>query len=478
MKKKIDARLKKLVLNQHRNNPNLGVRKLSDLLEKKYGVLLSKSSVHSVLQAKGAKLKKGRKEAKLAYEKNSIPEAGLLLLRCIDSQIGFFEYVSDELNIYTPKLKKELLKKFIILASLAFLSAEKPNTAARKKSYLRLAGLYRFPVKKFNYFKKQIVRYQPTLELKLLHKNLTIISGIKIIFIDRSYIFSDAKMTTLWDSVPKIEYFFSSLQDAKNRVMKMAKEGLFIFGYTKSWGHLSTLVFKLIKGQKQRIAAVQFLDTKAKVVEKIEMKKKTDFILGYYPKGVSKGLNFPKKQKRYKCIHLTPLGTYYLLDLSIEFIQNIDNERIISNNVLIRDKNYGLPNWGLITSYQKITKTLLKDIINSYLYLWPDREESFFAGTKAIEQSFFNKDAQKKEIMGILPHKLSFSQLTDFSRVGQLLSILCKELVEGFEPKRKRGFIENGNDYLLVVLDKIAAKTKKRLNKQAFFVDGKRVFFR
>ncbi|MCF7910035.1 MAG: hypothetical protein K9L58_05950, partial [Candidatus Omnitrophica bacterium] len=201
MKKKVNASLKKLILSQHKKNPALGVRKLADLLKEEYGISLSKSTVHSLLQSRGKKLKRGAKRAKIAYKKKDLDEAGLMILRCIDSQIGFFDYLADELKIYLPKLEKELIKKFVILTSFASLVVEDLDQVIRKKSFLRLAGLDRFPAKKFNYFKQLIKRYQPSVELKPLDRNLILIAGVKIIFRDGSNIFSDPKLTTLWDSL-------------------------------------------------------------------------------------------------------------------------------------------------------------------------------------------------------------------------------------------------------------------------------------
>jgi hypothetical protein len=478
MKKKIDARLRKLVLNQQRNNPELGVRKLADLLEKKYAVSLSKSSIHCILQSKGTKLKKGPKEAKLAYEKNSIPEAGLLLLRCIDSQIGFFDYLSDELNIYTPKLKKELLKKFIILTSLAALSAEKLNIAVRNQSYLRLAGLYRFPVKKFNYFKKRIVRYQPILELKPVHKNLTIIAGIRIIFNNSRHIYLDSKLATLWDSLPQTDYFFSSLKKCRDRVKQMLSEKLLIIGYTKSFDYLSGLVFELIKGAESEVGKIQFLDKNSKLIKEIVVNEKINFMVGYYPKGVSKGIKYDKERKHYNRVHVEQLGTFYLMNIYSNFLQTSDRKYVKLFNVLINRKNYGLPNWGLITSSGKLSRQKTEQIFKSYIYLWPDLENNLFEGAKEIEASFVSNEVKKNGVIGIIPGKLVFLDLSHFSRVGQLLAVIFKEFVTGIEPKRRRGFFEKGKDYLLLTLPNMPNKVKKVLDQQAFFLDQRRVFFR
>lgn len=478
MKKKIDARLKKLILNKHKINPGLGVRKLALLLEKEHGISLSKSTVHSVLQSNKVKLKKGPKKAKLAYRKNSLAEGGLIVLRCIDNQIGFSDYLTEELNIYFPKLRKELLKKFIILSSFASLSAQKLEKVVSEKSFLRLSGLERFPVKKFNYFRQQINRYQPTVELQPLDKNLVIVTGVKIVFFDGSYIFSDPQLATLWDSLPQADYFFSSVKSCRDKIVRMIKDKLLIIGYSKSFEYISTLVLKLIKGFKRGVKEVQLVDKDFKVIERLEIDKNTEVALGYYPQGVSKGIKLTRGNKRYRQVHLEQLGSFYLMNINIEFVQDYGKQGVILPNVLINKRNHGLPNWGLISSADKISKAKAHSIFKVYIYLWPEMEKNLFRGTKEIERSLLTQERQKNEIVEIMPHKLIFSKLSSFGRVGQLLSVIFKELVEGIEPKRKKGFLEKGRDYILVVLSNLAGKTKKRLNQQVFFIDGKRVFFR
>ncbi|MCF7892883.1 MAG: helix-turn-helix domain-containing protein [Candidatus Omnitrophica bacterium] len=477
MKKKVNASLKKLVLSQHKKNPALGVRKLADLLKKEYGISLSKSTVHSLLRSKGEKLKKGAKKAKAAYKKKELDEAGLMILRCIDSQIGFFDYLADELKIYLPKLKKELIKKFIILISFASLLVEDLDQVIRRKSFLRLTGLNRFPAKKFNYFKQLIKRYQPIIELKPLDKNLILIAGVKIIFRDGSYIFSDPRLTTLWDNLPQIDYFFASFKSCKERIVRMLNQKCLIFGYTKSFDYLSDLVFKLNKSKESQIAKIEFFDLSSKLIEQIKVDKKIDIILGYYPKGIGKGVRFSKNKSSYSRIHLEQLGSFYLMNIYAEFLQLSGNNRVTLNNVLINDKSYGLPNWGIITFLTRLSKEKVKGIFKNYIYLWPELEKNLFEGTKEIESSFLKEESKREGIDKMIPNKLVISKLDKLGRVSQLLLVIAKESIKGLEPRRKSGFLETGKDYILLVLSGASSITKKRLNKQAFFVDKKRVIF-
>lgn len=478
MRKKIDSRFMSLVVGLQKSNPNLGVRKLALLLEQKHQISASKSTIHAALKASKIKLKKGPKKAKEAHQKKSLDESGLMLLRCIDTYLGFFDYLTQELSIYFPRLKNDILKKFLILSSFASMSAKKVDSVIRKRDYLRLAGLPRFPAGKFTYFQRQLLRYKPVVELKLLGQNLTLVSGVRVIFRDGSDIFCDAKMATIWDSLPQVEYFFSTLKEVQDRLKRMVQEGLLIIGYTKSFDYFSPQVFNFIEGCKKGIVKIQIFDNNAKVLEEIEVKKKLDFILGYYPKGVTKGVRFKDKAKRYSRVHFEQIGVFYIVSLFIKLLQNVEKKEVMVNNVLIRDKSHGLPDWGLVSSFATLSPKKRDRIVKEYLYFWPHYEKSLREGIKEIENSFLVDSSKKAQILKVFPQKLSFSELQDFGRVSQLLAVVFKEFIPGIEPKRKKGFFEVGKEYILLVLKGLDRKLIRALNREIFFIDRKRVFFR
>jgi hypothetical protein len=257
----------------------------------------------------------------------------------------------------------------------------------------------------------------------------------------------------------------------------MLEQRCLIIGYTKSFDYLSDLVFRLSKAKKSQIVRIEFFDLNAKLIEQIKVNKKMDIILGYYPKGIAKGVRLGKKKSPYRRTHLEQLGSFYLMNVCKEFSQLSGNKRVILNNVLINNKSYGLPNWGIITFLARLSKEKVKLIFKKYIYLWPELEENLFEGTKEIESSFFKEESKRKEIDTMIPNRLLISKLDKLGRVSQLLSVIAKELIEGLEPRRRNGFLEMGKEYILLVLTGASAAAKKRLNRQAFFIDKKRVIF-
>ncbi|MFH1939857.1 MAG: hypothetical protein ABIK21_06915, partial [bacterium] len=188
---RIKLHLRKLVLKEKRKSPYLGVRAVAGLLKEKYRVDISKSAVHSILSSQGIKEKKGRKQSLLMYRKQEIEILGLLLLRCIDSEVGLFEHIAGELGVYFAKVEQNLLKKIIMLVSFSSFCKEDP----RKKCFLRMVGLYTFPSRKVDYFSKRIRDCKPAINLQGLRKNLNLVSTVKFYFENNDVGYCDGRFS-------------------------------------------------------------------------------------------------------------------------------------------------------------------------------------------------------------------------------------------------------------------------------------------
>ncbi|MFA6282306.1 MAG: helix-turn-helix domain-containing protein, partial [Candidatus Omnitrophota bacterium] len=62
MRISITSNLKKIILQETKKNPHLGVRGISKILKEKHQTDISKSAVNALLKAKGIKVNKGRKK--------------------------------------------------------------------------------------------------------------------------------------------------------------------------------------------------------------------------------------------------------------------------------------------------------------------------------------------------------------------------------------------------------------------------------
>ena len=92
------------------------------------------------------------------------------------------------------------------------------------------------------------------------------------------------------------------------------------------------------------------------------------------------------------------------------------------------------------------------------------------AGMQLAIESGVNKNCLDK----MLPNSFVFKDVIDFNRVGQILSVIFKEIIWGWEPKNKEGNFVIGKDYLRISFKKIPKELKKRFNNRCFYLDGRR----
>ncbi len=476
-KKIVTPAIRKIVLREKRRTPHLGVRPLSELLKKKHKVILSKSAINKILISSGLKDKKGRKKSLLIYKAKGLTHCGLFLLRCLDYQVDIFDYLSQELKGCFPKISKDLLKQLIILASFSALINEDPKQSMERKGFLRLAGLGHFPARKMDYFKRQLSQHKPKVDLKPLKESLVCVSTIKILFNNGYCGHFDAQMSTLWSGPCKMEQFSSSLRAANKLIEQMIENKTIIIGYTKSFGYLSPLTFDFLKAMDKGIKKVEFLDERGKVLKELKVNlPKASFFIGYYPEILNKGVIPIGRPKRFKSFFWEGVGEFLCVSSLTRFSQPGQKQELMLNNVLIKQGASLLPSWGLLTGNISSNKARITSYLKKYLYLWPNAEKSFIEDMRIIEKSIFNPPKDRGYLAKMLPKSLVFKDLLDFARVGQILSVIFKEMICGWEPKNKEGDFAIGKDYLRISLKKIPREVKKRFNNGRFYLDGRRIF--
>ncbi len=473
----VTSTLRRIVLREKRHAPHLGVRPLSQLLRQKHKITISKSAVNKILTGSGLKEKKGRKRSLLIYKGRTLEHCGLFLLRCLDYQIGIFDYLSQELKSYFPKLTKDLLKQLIILTSFSALINEKPKKSAQREGFLRLAGLKALPARKLSYFQHQLSQHKPQIDLGPLRDSLILVSSLKFYFNNGYCSYFDAKMSTFWNGPCRIREFFLPLRSATKLIQGMIDSKTIIVGYTKSFGYLSPLTFDFLKAIDKGIKKIEFLDSRGRVIEQKRINlSKVSFFIGYYPEAISKGMSFVARPKRFKSFFWGGVGEFLCASSLTKVAQHQGKQQLILNNVLIKPSATALPTWGLLTGNISQNKLKVASFLKKYLYLWPNAQKRFIEDMRTIEEFLVTAPKNKGYLTKMLPQKLYFKEMLDFSRVGQILSAVFKEIIWGWEPKNKAGSLAWGQDYLWLSLSKMPKQAKKAFNRGRFYLDQRRVF--
>jgi len=477
-KKKITPSLEKLVLKVKYKFPYLGVRDLADLLAKKHKVKISKSAIHNILKQKGLKQKPGRKRALSLYKTEVMPNCGLILISSIDYQIGLFEHIANELKPYFARINKELLKKLVILTAFSSFIGEELPKSIKRKGFLKLVGLNRLPLNKIKLFNKRLIQYKPILSLKSVKENVRIVSTIKFYFNNGDCGFCDAKMSSFWDGPCKFDEFFLPLRAAKAQIEKMLAEKEIFVGYTKSFDYLSPLAFNFIKGIESGVEKIDFLDEAGRRLDQLGVALgRIHLFFGYYPEIVSKGIEFLTHPKRFRRFSWSELGEFFCSPVLMKFAHPKEKQALSLHNILIKERTSSLPEWGLLTTLDITNKKAdLGILLKKYLYLWPYVMKDFFKDIEDIEKALLAPSESKDYLKDMLPRALSFSSALDFVRLGQILAVMFKEIIGGWEPKGKSGSFTLHKDYIRVLLSKAPRDLKKKANKAGLYIDKRRVF--
>ena len=463
--------VKSILIREAKHNPYLGVRKLAALLKTRYKITISKSAVNNILLKLKGRVKKGRKHETLSYQSRQEEDCAPLILRAFDSQLGLFDAAAKCLWAYMPQIKEVNLKRALTAVALAEFFKKPLRRGADIREILRASDLYAFPSRQARALCKAAERFKPTVNFKPLLEDLKLCSTVKISFQNGAASFCDGGLSTLWDRPCYVEQFFSPLSRARKRLRAMIDNNLIIINYTKSFDYISPLVLTFIRGVSGGIKKVEFLSPRGEVLESMNLEGiALNFLVGYYPKGLSKGIHFLRTEKRFKKIEYVTGDIYYLSALTQFFLPK-DPKGVILNSILLRRNTRFLPCWGIFTNKKSDTTFF----VNKYLNLWPHMEVTFSEDMTTMEK--FYTTHYKAPVFGeFLPASVEFAHGGDFARLPELLKEAFTRTLGALDFSNLRGYIIITKKAVKLVVKKIPPELKERFNRGAFYLNNRRVF--
>lgn len=478
-KRIVTARLKKIILQEKKKKPYLSVRKLSQLIRIRHKVEISKSTIFNILKRE-VKTKKGRKKSLSFYQGRTYPQAGLALLLSFDSQVGLFESLSRQLKVYFPRLSNlGLLDKFLVIGSfLTFLGRDLKELKI-ERGLLRLAGLQNFSLRRFRRFEERLSKFNPRLDLQDVKNNLSLVSGIRFSFKNGYQGFSDPRLSTFWGGICQIPEFFLPLKGSWLKVEKMLEQGLIVIAYTKSFDYISPLALDFLEGFESGLKEIDFLNKKGEVLKKREISEtaKLKIITGFYPSRQRKGMVFQAKGGSFKSFSCFGLPERYICGYPVEVSDSGQKRKLNLESILVRKKTFSFSSWGILTNQKiKNKKELFSAALRRYLYFFPYPEESFKKDIKIIENSFLLPAKKEQFLENLVPSRLSFKKLDDLSWIAQILAVMFKEFIPGYEPKGKKGAFRVEKECLKVFLPSVSSSLRKKFNNYGFYIREKRVY--
>jgi len=478
MRKKIDSKVRATVLRLKKTKPHLGVRDIAEYFKSHYNLPLSKSAVAAILVSRGLKSRKGPKYAIALYKGRELTGAGLFLLAGVDQRFGLSGAAAASFARagFTPleatsakgRLPLTGLANLIFFLSLAAQAGLSPVQAFSRKDLLRISGfkgLKRGQVKEFLAWLSAV---QPQVEFSEVRRGMAQVSSIKLDFVNGAQVFCDAGMRTFFKGVCRASEFFLPLEVVRRNIAAMLSKNTLTVAYTKSFDYLSRECLGFLSGAPSGLRRVSALDLDGRTLEEFSVPSgKLSFVVGFYPKILSRGLSGLARSSRLKKIDL-PLGGLYYSQAAAKTVAGGAQANLAVNVFLLKAGAKNSPAyWGLISDRQD------PGALADYFYAWPCPSKDFIEGLALLENFFLGPKRASPDLD--LPENFKVTSYQGLARLADISRDILHQQAPGLKLDCP-GSLSSGKDFQRLYLAQGSLANKEKLNRAALYHGNKRLF--
>ena len=379
---KLQPRISDFIKEIKLEKPELSCRGLSSLIQERFQVKVSKSSVNSVIKGTGLSMPIGRRPR----PKRGIVEAeglGAILLKAADYLLGGSELITKYLQ------DKLLSEEMDIPSSLEYLKYSQlfDLQSTCKTNYS--IGLWpligkKIPQKKLNAYLSDIQQLSPLLAelVQIMNSVMQEIRCVKINFSDDSACFIDGQGYTVWAN-QYIPYNFSTtISDIRSYVTKFLQgDQPFVFymppGSDSPGKEFFDFLLNFISPSK-RITNLGFYDMRLKQTDILSVgeSKKRSLIFGLWPWQYVAYRKI-KILSDFKNFYFEPLRKdFFLADAEVQLLQPNTNQSVILRGCALKT-SYNDKIRVIVLSNITPEEASIEDLARHYLNKWPNLEETF-----------------------------------------------------------------------------------------------------
>lgn len=400
---KLKPEINNYILEKKRVDPLLSCRRLASLVEAKFKIKISKSSINSLIKQAGLSMPVGRRHR---LRKGLIEADGLgaILLKAADYLVGGSYYITE---VIKSRFKSQL--PYLQAKTEALLYSPLFNLLGISlKTQLRPDfGLWSLVNHRFT--SSQITSYLNELKqagslsidiLSIISAALQEVVCIKVSLSDDRAFYLDGQLHTVW-STPRIPYDFSSTgYNIKSYINKYLQEGspfvLFMApGYDNPIKEFFYFMLSLDSAGKQRFEITLYTD-KLKELEviKIEQAKRRFFVFGLWPWQFNKYRRV-ESLSEFKPFAFAPQNKdFYLAETTIKLSQSDKAHSITLRGAVLKQSSKKEPDLVILSSIPK-EQASVEDIATLYLNHWPNLQETFQDFSRKIELFTYTASSQR-----------------------------------------------------------------------------------
>ncbi|MDD4953385.1 MAG: helix-turn-helix domain-containing protein [Candidatus Omnitrophica bacterium] len=425
---KLKPEIKDFILEQKKTNSRISCRKLSGLLQKKYQIKLSKSSINAIFKNTGLSMPVGRrkrlssskpvKETLLQSPLPATPEApsqerssGIIILKAVDYLLGGSQRFSEIIQRKIGTDQKDILSQIerIIYGAL-YMSKEEETKSSL--SYLN----------EFQYVTE--IKSDMALQFSNVFRETR---NIKVDLSENEVLYLDARLHTIW-STPYTPYDFDvTTSNISSYIHKHLQENVFLLGMAPVNDIPGKDFFDFINGlygQEKSILKFTLCGNNFEELEVITppVDQRCYCVFGAWP------WQFREYRKVNKIGEFNPFyfsglkKYYYIAQVEIELLQPIEQQRVTLIGVALKTALAEKARLLILTNLPAESVSYEK-LADDYLNRWPNLEEGFEDFNRKIE--LFTYTAGLKS--SFLPPKINLNKAVSCD-VKDLLAVYSHAL--------------------------------------------------
>lgn len=406
---KLKPEIKDFILEQKKADPKLSCRSLGNVIEQKFQIKVSKSSINAVFKEAGLSLPVGRRQKK---QKETLPKETLKLAFIPPAPTQIQE--AEQIQVETTQVKKVTTNSGVVLLKAAdyllgggyqFTEVIKKHLNLAEKDLLAKTEALIYAslsetTSEISSYINDLQSVKPILLdlFKALPTILKAVHCIKVSLSNNSILYLDGQLRTVWPTKQIPDNFFTTISDVKRYIKKYFQEiNPFILFTAPGYDMPAKEFFNLLlglEGKEKWITALTLFGHKFEEIEAISLEsgKKYPFIIGLWPWQFSEYRQV-KKIGEFKAFYFEPLNReFYVAELEIELWQPAIEQKVNLMGYALKTALSERSRLFILTSLGK-KEVLSPEIANLYLSHWPNLEEGFQDFSRKIELFTFTGDS-------------------------------------------------------------------------------------
>jgi hypothetical protein len=387
---KLKPKLKEYIVKLISEKPQLGCRRISVLVEKKFKFKVSKSAVHSVIKSAGIKMPVGRRR-KARRGKIEAQGLGAIFLKAADYLLGGKYLIGDSVIEKLSMGEGALAKTEALLYSPLFFDIKnKVNLSSN-------LGLWSLISRNFTY--DELLTYLNELEqvkpfytdtLRIISRVLREVHCIKVILSDGSSFFLDGQMHTVWSTSYLPHDFATTLYNVKCYIDKYFRQNQPLILFMAPGYDIPTKEFfdfmSCMGLADPQISKIILYGNQFEEVETIPLEgaQKRYFIFGLWP---WQFVEYRKVQLLgdFQPFYLETLKQQvYLANVEIELLQAKANKGVMLRGYALKLRPNDKISLVVLSNYER-DQIKPQDLLQAYFSQWPNLQEGFQDFSRKVE---------------------------------------------------------------------------------------------